>query len=616
MKRSPTDLLAKSPPPHRVVFDRPVIATISMVSFPSAAVRGADIIHQSFDDYHTRFRSITRRTKQRFERCDWDGVRRDTVKRLGIHPQAIAEAFELLEEPLGDRIDDQGLWASMKDAYSLAILGRDDFELAQTFFNSLSRRVFPHFGVDPEIDFVADDFPLPYKGWEMASARMYAAHQIDAGVVRRILEDAKFLVPFRDLRRDSALAAERIAVGVRRAFGCEEVEAIDVLRPVFIRNKAAYVIGRIRAGEAVIPLILAVLNDDGKLDLDAVLTKEEEASIVFSFARWYFHADISSPREIIGFLHSILPRKRLAELYVSLGYHKHGKTEFFRDLMRFMNTSDEQFVIAPGQRGLVMSVFTLPSYQFVFKVIKDFFPPSKRITRQQVKQRYREVLRHDRVGRLVDFQEFEHLEFRLDRFEPDLLDELLREASATVSVEGSNVVIKHLYIGRRVTPLDIYLNEASREEVESAVTDWGYAIKDLAAANIFAGDMLLKNFGVTRHKRVVFYDYDELCPLGQCNFRKMPQARSLEDELSAEPWFSVGDHDVFPEELATFLELGGELRRVFDRSHDDLFDRRYWSALQERNLRGEILDFFPYPPERRLHNPKGDLRPAETLSSL
>jgi isocitrate dehydrogenase kinase/phosphatase len=303
-----------------------------------------------------------------------------------------------------------------------------------------------------------------------------------------------------------------------------------------------------------------------------------------------------------------LPKKRLAELYVSLGYHKHGKTEFYRDLMRFMASSDEKFVIAPGQPGLVMSVFTLPSYQFVFKVIKDCFPPSKRITRQQVKQKYREVLRHDRVGRLVDFQEFEHLEFRQDRFDSELLEELLREAPQTVSVDGQNVIIKHLYIGRRVTPLDVYLSQASSEEAVAAVTDWGFALKDLAAANIFAGDMLLKNFGVTRHNRVVFYDYDELCPLGVCNFRSMPTPRSLDEEFSAEPWFSVSENDVFPEELSTFLELGGSLREVFDHHHADLFDLRFWQELQERNLRGEVIDFFPYAPEQRLAAPTSATR--------
>ena len=574
------------------------------MAYPSEAVRGADVIHRSFDDYHTRFRVVTRHTKERFERCDWDGIHRDTVKRLNLHPQAISETFEVLQDQLSDRVGDMDFWAVMKEAYSLAVLGRDDFELAQTFFNSLSRRAFPHVGVDPTIDFVSSDFPLPFKGWEMASARLYAVRRIDAGVLRRVLEDADFRVPFRDLETDTELAAAQAVSRVVAAFGSEEVEAIDVLRPVFIRNKAAYLMGRVRAGESVIPLILAILNDDGELRIDAVLSTEEEASVVFSFARWYFHSDIASPREVIGFLHSILPRKRIAELYVSLGYHKHGKTEFYRDLKRFVASSGEKFIIAPGQPGLVMSVFTLPSFQFVFKVIKDYFPPSKTVTRQEVMQKYREVLRHDRVGRLVDFQEFEHLTFPRQRFSEDLLEELLSLASQTVSLEGADVVIRHLYSGRRVTPLDIFVRQATDEAVEAAVIDWGYTLKDLAAANIFAGDMLLKNFGVTRHGRVVFYDYDELCSLGECSFRRFPAPRGYDEEMAAEPWFNVSDGDVFPEELATFLELRGSLREVFEDHHADLFDIDFWRGMQKRNRHGEVIDFYPYTSEQRLR-PEG-----------
>lgn len=565
-----------------------------------AAVRGADIIHRSFDDYYTRFRFITRRTKERFERCDWDGIHRDSVKRLNLHPESINETFEALREQLGDRIDDVGFWASMKEAYSLAILGRDDFELAQTFFNSLSRKVFPHVGVDPTIDFVSADFPLPFQGWEMASARLYAVRRIDAGVLRRVLEDAEFRVPFRNLEDDTRRAAEQMGLAVEEAFGSREIEALDVLRPVFVRNKAAYLIGRIRKQQSVIPFLVAILNDEGELVIDAVLNREDDASVVFSFARWYFHADLASPRQVIGFLHSILPRKRIAELYVSLGYNKHGKTEFYRDLIRVVSSSDDRFVVAPGQPGLVMSVFTLPSFEFVFKVIKDCFPPSKTITRQEVVQKYREVLRHDRVGRLVDFQEFEHLTFPRERFSDDLLERLLQEAAATVSIENSEVVIRHLYIGRRVTPLDLFVLQAPRPAVEAAVVDWGHSIKDLAAANIFAGDMLLKNFGVTRHGRVVFYDYDEICALGDCRFRSFPRARRHEDEMAAEPWFSVADADVFPEELATFLELRGSLRQIFEQHHGDLFDVDFWRAMQARNRRGEVIDFFPYSQEQRL----------------
>lgn len=568
--------------------------------------RAAETIHWAFDDYHQRFRGITRRVKERFERQDWEGIRRDTVERLGLHSRCVRESIESLREQLGELFEDKELWAQLKIAYTQRILGRDDFELAQTFFNSLSRKTFPHPGVDPAIDYVATDFPVPYKGWEMASARMYGVRHVDQAVVRRILEDAGFRTRFRHLEDDCRRVVLEVQEGLREVFGECEIEALDVVRPIFIRNKAAYIVGRARKGEELMPLILAVVHREGDtpadsgLEVDAMVHEEDITSILFSFARWYFHVDIESPREVIGFLHSLLPRKRIAELYISLGHNKHGKTELYGDLMRVLGEVDEHFVVAPGKRGLVMAVFTLPSYEFVFKVIRDRFPPSKRTTRRKIMEQYRKVFSHDRVGRLVDFQEFEDLTIPRARFSDRLLDELLEAAGKTVSTTDSQVVVDHVYVGRRVTPLDVYLEEASRPEAEAAVLDWGWALKDLAAANIFTGDLLLKNFGVTRHGRVVSYDYDEVQLLTECNFRNIPLPRNPTEELSAEPWFKVAENDVFPEEFERFLELSGHLREVFETQHGDLLTLDFWHQMQERNRRHEVIDFYPYPDEARL----------------
>jgi isocitrate dehydrogenase kinase/phosphatase len=569
---------------------------------PTSASRAADTIHRCFDEYLNLFREITRRARKRFERADWDGIRRDTVRRLDLYERMIGDALGAMEEQLKTELSNRELWMAIKSAYWREVLGRDDFELAQTFFNSLTRRVFPHDGVDPSIDFTAAEFPLPFRGWEMASARMYAINRLESEIVGRIIEDAAFQTPFEDLRRDSELAAARLERRVRETFGAPEFEALDMLRPVLVRNKAAYLVGRVRSGERLMPVVLAILNRDGRLVVDAVLATEEEVSILFSFARWYFHADLGSPREMIGFLLSILPRKTVAELYISLGYHKHGKTELHRDLLRHVAASEELFTVAPGVPGLVMEVFTLPSYEFVFKVIKDFFPPEKPTTHDEIKARYREVMRHDRVGRLVDFQTFGHIKMPRSRFEPSLLRQLLESSSKTVSVEGEDVVIRHMYVGRRVTPLDIFLREHARSQAaHCAIVDWGSTLRELAAANIFAGDLLLKNFGVTRHGRVVFYDYDELCPVTDCCFRKIPPARSIEDEMASEPWFSVGPNDIFPEELLTFVGLDGSLRGSLDEYHADLFTADFWNAIQQRHVAGELLDFFPYAPASRLH---------------
>jgi len=565
-----------------------------------SAAQAADVLAHGFDDYHQRYRGVTRRARDRFERREWQGIRRDTVERLNLYERCVGETLDALRALVGPRISDPDFLRVLKDAYTEVILGRNDFELAQTFFNSVSRRLVPHLGLAPGIDYLSRDFPLPFRGWEMASARMYGVHRIDRGVVAKVLRDAGLRVPFRDLDGDASRVAERIDGALVEAFGRPEIEALDVLVPLFFRNKAAYLVARARSSERILPVVVVLLNEEDGLRVDAVLTSEDLVSILFSFARWYFHAEVESPREVIGFLHSLLPRKRIAELYISLGYHKHGKSEFYSDLSSVIATSEEHFAVAPGERGLVMSVFHLPDYEFVFKVIKDSFPLEKSTTRDRIRQKYRQVLFHDRVGRLVDFQEFDYLTFPRERFSDALLSELLAEAGQTVLVDDGRVVVRHAYVGRRVEPLDLYMQHASEAEREAAVIDWGDTLKDLAAADIFPGDLLLKNFGVTRHGRVVFYDYDELVSLEDCNFRRIPPPRDPDDAMADQPWFSLGEDDVFPEEFERFLEFQGRDREVFYEHHADLLEVDFWRSMQQLNRGGEVIDFFPYPEAVRL----------------
>jgi len=344
----------------------------------------------------------------------------------------------------------------------------------------------------------------------------------------------------------------------------------------------------------------ALLNSPAGMVVDAVLLDEKEVSILFSFTRSYFHVNVGRPAELVSFLKSIMPRKRVAELYISIGYNKHGKSELYCDLLQHLDSSKEKFEIAKGERGMVMEVFTMPDYDVVFKVIKDRFPPSKNTTREEVMAKYYLVFKHDRAGRLVDAQEFEHLQFDRNRFSEDLLEQLQSVAGGSVEVDDDQVVIKHAYVERRVTPLNIYLSEADEIKGRAAIIDYGQAIKDLAATNIFPGDMLLKNFGVTRHGRVVFYDYDELSFLSDCNFRVMPPSRSYEEELSDEPWFNVGENDIFPEEFSYFLGLKGELKDLFLQEHSDLFEMDFWHQIQTRINARTIMDIFPYEQSKRL----------------
>jgi isocitrate dehydrogenase kinase/phosphatase len=380
-----------------------------------------------------------------------------------------------------------------------------------------------------------------------------------------------------------------------------------MVRSVFYRSQGAYLVGRVRSGPGgaldAMPLTLALHNCNGRLAVDAVLLTADEVSILFSFTRSYFHVEVDRPHDLVAFLHSIMPRKPIAELYIAIGFNKHGKTELFRDLIRHIHQSSDRFQIARGDPGMVMTVFTLPSFDVVFKVIRDTFAYPKTTTRRQVVDRYQLVYKHDRAGRLADVQEFEHLAFARGRFSDDLLAELAREAPSTVTIGERTVEIKHVYTERRMTPLNLYLREVDCKQAREAVIDYGQAVKDLAATNIFPGDMLLKNFGVTRHGRVVFYDYDELCLVTDCNVRELPPPRDFDDEVAAEPWFHVSPTDVFPEEFVAFMGLSGELREAFLKAHGDLLTARYWCEIQARHRAGELIDIVPYRLSRRLSSP-------------
>jgi isocitrate dehydrogenase kinase/phosphatase len=411
-------------------------------------------------------------------------------------------------------------------------------------------------------------------------------------------------LPFAGAIADLGGEARRAASAIERDLppGSPPSAVLEVVPSPFYRNKGAYVVGRLTLGDVEYPVVIALVHPERGIEVDAVLTTANEASVVFSFTRSYFQVEPGIPAALVAFLQTLMPQKPVDELYTAIGYHKHGKTLLYHTLIRQLAEPGARFEIAEGEPGLVMVVFALPSFNVVFKIIRDRFGAPKTTTRATVIEKYKLVFAHDRVGRLADAQEFENLTFARDRFAQDLLDELAREAAGTVRREGDTLTVRHVYTERRVVPLNLYLRHATPEQARDAVLGYGQCIKDLAAANIFTGDMLLKNFGVTRNGRVIFYDYDELCLLTECRFRSLPEPRDDLDEIAAEPWYGVGESDVFPEEFRAFLLLPGELGRVFLEAHADLLTPEYWRRMQRLAEQGELVDVYPYREERRLKN--------------
>jgi isocitrate dehydrogenase kinase/phosphatase len=573
----------------------------------SLARSGALAIREAYQAYQREFQRITRQARQRFEERDWRGGQSDAAERLALYRRFLEEVVARLERLLGAQLKDVATWRTMKAVYSEAVAHLPGVELAQTFFNSVTRRVFTTVGVDQEIEFVDLDMRRDRYGPGSTIHRHYVRSAGTRELVLEALAPHVFAAPYSDLESDAQRVADEVDAAWASAGNQDPIESLDLIEAVFYRGSGAYLVGRLRGRAATLPFVLVLLHGEQGIAVDAVLLTEREVSIVFSFTRSHFLVALEQPADVIRFLQSIMPRKPLPELYIALGYPKHGKTEMYRDLLGHMQRSLDTFDHARGEPGMVMIVFDLRSYDYVFKVIRDRFAAPKTTSRADVERRYRLVFQHDRAGRLIEAQEFEHLTFERRRFSPTLLEELATSAARSVVVTGDEVHIRHLYVERRVQPLDLYLRQANGEAAARVVEDYGQAIRDLATTNIFPGDLLLKNFGVTRHGRVTFYDYDELTLVTDCEFRELPAARHPDEELAAEPWFFVGEQHVFPEEFLPFLGLTGELRRVFLEAHGELLTAAFWRKLQERHRAGEVLDVLPYPASRRLAR-----RPAGT----
>jgi isocitrate dehydrogenase kinase/phosphatase len=562
--------------------------------WPAAAI--AQLILDGFDDYREHFRQITNGARVRFEQAQWQEIQQAAAARIALYEECVSEVGERLHRAYVDGVLlDVEQWPLVKSAYIALIDQRCDDELAETWFNSIFCGLFRHDQINDGCMFIHTTRPSLRPNSPAALTRVYRPNGDIEQALRRVFEDYRFEVAYDDFERDLARLIKQMRENLPD-WVCKDPElSIELFSSRLYRNKGAYLVGRINTRDEQWPLVIPLLHREGRgIQIDTLITDEAEVSIIFSFTRSYFMVRVGYPAEFIEFLKRILPGKHVAELYTSIGFYKHGKSEFYRALINHLASTDDKFIMAPGVRGMVMSVFTLPGFNTVFKIIKDRFSPSKNVDRATVIEKYRLVKTVDRVGRMADTQEFSDFRFPLSKFEPECLAELLEVAPSTVEVHGDTVLVRHCWTERRMTPLNLYVESASEAQVREALDDYGLAIKQLAAANIFPGDMLLKNFGVTRHGRVVFYDYDEICFLTEANFRRIPPPRYPEDEMASEPWYSVAPLDVFPEEFPPFLFADIKQRKLFSELHGDLYDADYWKGLQEAIRAGKVIDVFPY----------------------
>ncbi|MFY9509881.1 MAG: bifunctional isocitrate dehydrogenase kinase/phosphatase [Rubrivivax sp.] len=570
----------------------------------SRAFEIAQAMLEGFDCHYRLFRATSAGAKRRFEAADWHGQQRAQRERIEFYDQRVEEAVERLRREFGVDALSMDSWQQAKLHYIGLLVDHHQPELAETFFNSvtvklLHRRYFRNdfIFVRPAVstEYIENDAPASQPTYRVYYPTPATLHE----TWQRVITNFQLEREFEDLGRDigdvvAAMQAEFGALKPRANF------QIQVLSSLFFRNKGAYVVGKIVNGFGETPFALPILHGaDGGLVIDTALFGEDELLMLFSFARAYFMVEMEVPSAHVQFLRSLMPRKPRAEIYNAIGLHKHGKNLFYRDFLAHLRHSSDRFRSAPGIKGMVMLVFDLPSFPYVFKVIKDFYPAPKETSRELVQRKYLLVKQHDRVGRMADTLEYSNVAFPRQRFDDELVAELKHFCGSLLEEDGDMLVIRHLYIERRMVPLNLYLQDATPAQLRQAVLEYGNAIKDLVAANIFPGDMLWKNFGVTRHGKVVFYDYDEIEYITDCNFRRVPTPRNDEEEMSGEVWYSVGPKDVFPETFAPFLLGHPGVREVFMAHHADLLDAAFWQGHKDRIRAGHVHDVFPYEPGKR-----------------
>jgi isocitrate dehydrogenase kinase/phosphatase len=566
----------------------------------------SQIIYDGFIRYNNNFQRITRRARRRFEQRDWKGHQKDIADRVELYQKSVNRIVLILRRILGPRVNDHALWNDIRTYFGDRLNKVPDAGFIKTFFNSITRRIFGTVGIDPQLEFVSSNIDDDSESINVLNLRRYPYWGSLKKIFETILDDFSFGVPYSDLQSNATRIANDIDQFIQtECHGSDSYLRFEFIDSHFFQSARAYLVGRIIMQNDILPIVVAFKNENIGIQVDAVLMSDREVSIVFGYTRSYYFANPNSVIGAVYFLHSIVPKKPIDELYTVLGRLRQGKTERYRTFTEHLYLTEDKFIHAAGDKGLVMIVFTLPSYDLVFKVIRDKFGYPKTLSRRDVINKYKLVSKHDRAGRLIDTQEFLNLEFPVDRFSDSLLDELLNEASETVTIEGDDLLIEHVYIERRVQPLNLYINNATGNEAELAIIDYGQTIKDLARTNIFPGDLLLKNFGVTRHNRVVFYDYDEVSLITECNFRDIPETDDSDDELQ-DDWYYVADNDIFPEEFIKFLALEKDLSTLFMTVHHDLMTADYWRNIKERQLAGEISVVIPYfqptLPPGRSHN--------------
>lgn len=563
-------------------------------------------LYQEYSRFYEEFLSNIDQAKIAFEERDFASSVRVSERRLSLYSASIVDVSERLRQAYPQIHADETLWQEVAANYSALISGEYAEDVGRAYLHSLRRRIYQ--GEWRAEDYAFADMTPP---GDEDLARVTRSYPLDAHmtaeVVAEILRIPGFKRDFADIDDDVARVMQRISDNLenlpRRPHKLIRVDMIDA---GFYRNRGAYLVGRlIFENDRFIPLILALLNDERGIYVDAVLTSVTYAHNIFSSTLANFHVTNPCYHEVCALLKSIMPKRPLGLHYSTIGYNHLGKVAVMRELEAELLESENGLETAVGSPGTVAMGFAASNSAYSLKVIRD--KPTAQYKwgefggLESVIRKYTRVHEINRTGSMLD--SIIYYKVRLDRswFSPALLEDLLAHAAETVSLNGDDVIFKYLIVQIKLTPLPVYLENASDRQAETAITNLGYCIKNNAAANIYNRDLDARNYGISSYSKVYLFDYDALEILSDVKIRTNLDREAGEEDIP--DWYFEDGVVFLPEELVSGLCIRQRgLCDYFTRRHANLLGTEYWTEIQQYIQQGRVPSVSVYPDNQRIRD--------------
>ena len=550
-----------------------------------------------FDLFYSRFQVITESAKTAFETRDYQASLIISKKRLSLYSDSMYKLGENLSDAFSPISRDQGLWEVIEEKYRQLVRNRYEGDLALAYIHSVRRALL--LGEWSPVDYSFDVPSKANKNYSDFLFETFHTEAITTDLLLDILRVPGFNVQYRELKVDAMLAAQRVKGDLDDRFSTYKIQKIEVIKGEFYRNRGAYIVGRIVLDNlSNVPLVIALLNEEKGIYVDAILTSESAAFNIFSTTRANFHVNNEYYHELSEFLHSIIPKRSLGLAYSTIGFNHFGKVAVMEELKEELLSNDGKFDFAIGFKGTVAIGFQSRQSGYNLKVIRN--SPTEQYKWgmfegvPSVLEKYSRVHVINRTGSMLDNIIFYRVKLERIWFTNALLEELLNEASECVTLQGNFLFFRHLIVQRRLTPLPVYLETSSQAESEAAVINLGHCIKNNMAANIFNKDLDARNYGVGVFGGVYLFDYDALEKFTEVKIRTNQNQFEGEEEIPE--WFFEDGVVFLPEEIESGLRIPSRsLRRLFREVHGDLLKVDYYENIQNELRVGKVPSVRVYP---------------------